>query len=198
MAKLIKNLVSSHILRESDLLTIQALLHHFDHPNQLKGLSQEDLSEIVSSSAEGKQLHATLKLAHLLSNPGRQDRFVIRMPRDAYQYCKEKFEMVGDGQAVLLALTTKNHVLSLTTIDEKVMADIPTCQRFIFRELILRNAASGILVHILKEGDLNPTTEQISVAKTITEAGDVCGISILDILHMTGSEYLSFKEKGWV
>ncbi|MFD2370621.1 JAB domain-containing protein [Brevibacillus sp. GCM10020057] len=197
MAKLIKNLVSSHILRESDLLTIQALLHHYDHPNQLKGLSPEDLSEIVSSSAEGKQLHATLKLAHLLSNPGRQDRFVIRMPRDAYQYCKEKFEMVGDGRTVLLALTTKNHVLSQTTIDEKVMADIPTCQRFIFRELILRNAATGILVQILKEGNLYPTPEQITVAKTIAETGNVCGIAILDVIHMTNSEYLSFKDRGW-
>ncbi len=198
MTKHIRNVASPHILRESDLLTIEALLHRYDHPNQLKGLSPDDLSQIVGSSAEAKQLHATLQLAHLLSNPGRQDRFVIRMPRDAYQYCKEKIEMGGDDQTVLLSLTTKNHVTGMIHIDAEVMADIPTCQRIIFRELILRNAASGILVHILKKGDLHPTSDQITVAKTITEAGDVCGISILDVVHMTDSEFLSFKDKGWL
>jgi DNA repair protein RadC len=180
------------------LLTIEALLHHIDHPNQLNGLSPDDLSQIVGSSLEAKQLHAILQLAQLLSNPGRQDRFVIRMPRDAYQYCKEKIEMGGDCQTILLSLNTKNHITGWTQINAGVIADSPACQRIIFRYLILRNAASGIVVKIQKDGDIHPTPEQIIMARNIIEASEVCGIPILDILNLTDSEYLSFKDKGWI
>ncbi|GAA4718076.1 JAB domain-containing protein [Brevibacillus fulvus] len=198
MTKRIKNAVNPHILRESDLLTIEALLHHIDHPNQLKRLSLDDLSQIVGSFTEAKQLHATLQLAHLLSNPGWQDTFVIRMPRDAYQYCKEKIKMCGDCQTVLLSLNTKNHITGWTQIESKVMNDIPACQRFIFRQLILRNAASGILVKMQKAGDIHPTPEQITMAKAIAEAAEVCGIPILDVINQTDSDFLSFKERGWI
>ncbi|RNB53523.1 DNA repair protein [Brevibacillus gelatini] len=196
----VKKPIHQFILNETALVdTVKPLLKYYDGSRVIKTVSEEEISQIVGVSiSEAKELQAILQLAHLLSSPDKPDRYTIRMPRDAYKYCNEKIEMGGDCQTILLSLSTKNHVVNLTYIDTEAMVEISTYQRFVFRHLILRNAASGILVHIEKEGDLNPTPEQITEARIIAQAGDICGIPLLDVINITQSEYLSFKDKGLI
>lgn len=188
------------ILKEAQLVdTLDSLMKQVSHPQQLTDLSEEEIQRIVgNASSTTKQLRPALQLARLLGVPQWQQRFTVRLPRDVVQYCRENIDFRSDQQTLLIGLNTKNMITWQKYIDTEVMAHIPACQRFIFRELILRNAASGIIVQIVKNDDLTPTPDQITVAKTVAEAGDVCGIPILDMIYLTASEFLSFKEKGWL
>jgi DNA repair protein RadC len=68
--------------------------------------------------------------------------------------------------------------------------------REIFAEALRRNAASIILVHNHPSGDPEPSKDDLTITKRITEAGKIMGIDVLDHVIITKNKVFSFKEKG--
>jgi DNA repair protein RadC len=67
--------------------------------------------------------------------------------------------------------------------------------REIFAEALRRNAASIILVHNHPSGDPEPSEDDLTITKRITEAGKIMGIDVLDHVIITKNKVFSFKEK---
>jgi|GEM_PF-2512478 len=189
-----------HILKEAQLIdTLDALMIQVSHPKQLTELSEEDIQRMaVGTTSTTKQLRATLQLAHLLAVPQRRQHFTVRLPRDVVQYCRENITSCGERNTLLIGLNTKNMITTTEQIREETMQSLTTFQRAVFRHLIIHKCASGILVHKRSADDINPSQEQISVSKLIAEAGDTIGVSLLDIIEVTNTDYLSYKERGWL
>ena len=67
--------------------------------------------------------------------------------------------------------------------------------REIFAEALKQNAASVILVHNHPSGDAEPSEDDLTITKRITEAGKIMGIDVLDHIIITKNKVFSFKEK---
>ncbi|MED1947203.1 MULTISPECIES: JAB domain-containing protein [Brevibacillus] len=189
-----------HILKEAQLVdTLEALMMQVTHPQQLTTLSDDDIMRITCiSSSTMKQLRATLNLADLLAVPQRRQQYTVRLPRDIVQYCMDNIDLNKDQGTYLFGLNTKNIITTTELITKETMQCFTAYRRTVFRHLIIHTCASGILVHIHSPGDNNPSQEQINLARQISDAGDIMGISILDVIVMTGTDYLSFKERDWL
>lgn len=191
--------LQQHILKEAHLVdALDTLMTTVTHPQQLTTLSEEDIHCIVgNSSTATKQLRAIMQLAHLLAVPQRRQHVTVRLPRDVVQYCRENIASCGERNTFLIGLNTKNMIITTKRMTEDTMQSITSYQREVFRHLIIHACASGILVHMCSAGDINPSQGEISISKQITDAGDTIGISILDVIEVTETDYLSYKERGW-
>ena len=71
-----------------------------------------------------------------------------------------------------------------------------------FRPAILAGANAVILAHNHPSGDPTPSAEDITITKTIVEAGEVLKIRVIDHLvigekdNPDGASYVSLREKG--
>jgi len=68
--------------------------------------------------------------------------------------------------------------------------------REIFSEALRQNAASVILVHNHPSGDAEPSEDDLTITKRITEAGKIMGIDVLDHVIITKNKVFSFKGQG--
>ncbi|MGG1660922.1 JAB domain-containing protein [Brevibacillus sp. NRS-1366] len=189
-----------HILKETQLVdAFHTLMTQVSHPQQLTTLSDKDIQRIAGNNATAtKQLRATLHLAHLLAVPQKRHHVTVRHPRDIVQYCRDNIATIGERNTFLIGLNTKNMITTTMCIADETMQCLTAYQRAVFRHLIIHKCASGILVHMLSAGDINPSQEEVSLVKQIIAAADVIGISLLDAIVITEVKYLSFKESGWI
>ena len=67
--------------------------------------------------------------------------------------------------------------------------------REIYKTALLSSAAAIILVHNHPTGDPTPSTEDMTITRRITEAGELLGIRVLDHI-IIGDNYYSFAENG--
>ena len=72
----------------------------------------------------------------------------------------------------------------------------PASPRDIFREAILRNAASIIITHNHPSGSASPSQADMDTTRTVADAGRLIGIPLLDHI-ITGNGFYSFKENGF-
>ncbi|EJL46190.1 MULTISPECIES: JAB domain-containing protein [Brevibacillus] len=197
---LTRKALHQHILKEAQLVdALDTLMTQVSRPQPLTTLADEDIQRIAGSNATAtKQLRATLQLAHLLAVPQRRQHFTVRLPRDVVQYCRDSIRSCGERNTFLIGLNTKNMITTTECVPEETMQSLTTYQRAIFRHLIIHKCASGILIHMRSAGDIHPSQEEISLSKQIADVGDTVGISILDVIEVTETDYLSYKERGWL
>ena len=67
--------------------------------------------------------------------------------------------------------------------------------REIFAEALKQNAASVILAHNHPSGDPEPSEDDLTITKRLTEAGKIMGIDVLDHIIITKNKIFSFKEQ---
>ncbi|MCM3623996.1 DNA repair protein [Brevibacillus borstelensis] len=200
MHHITRKTLHQHILKEAQLIdTIDTLMATYSHPQELASLSDDDIQRIAGSNATfTKQLRTTLRLAHLLAVPQRRQHFTVRLPRDVVQYCRSNITSCDERTTFLIGLNTKNMITTTECIPEETMQSVTTYQRAVFRHLIIHKCASGILVHMRSAGDINPSQEEVSLVKQITDTSDTIGLSILDSIVLSESDFFSFKEHGLI
>ena len=114
------------------------------------------------------------------------------------------------AQAVYLRDKTREHLMTIylnarnEMVWKKQSTFIGTLNanlvhpREIFEEALKHNAASVILVHNHPSGDSEPSKDDLTMTKRITEAGKIMGIDVLDHIIITKTKVFSFKEKGLI
>ena len=68
--------------------------------------------------------------------------------------------------------------------------------REVFADAITDRAAGIIFVHNHPSGNVEPSKEDISITKKLTDAGKIMGINVIDHIIVGKSEFYSFKERG--
>lgn len=68
--------------------------------------------------------------------------------------------------------------------------------REVFNPAVKALAAAIIVAHNHPSGCLEPSDEDISLTKRLTQAGRLLGIEVLDHVIVSGGGWMSFKEKG--
>lgn len=94
---------------------------------------------------------------------------------------------------MVLCLNSKNKVTGINTVSIGSLNSSVVHPREVFKAAILSNAAAIIVAHNHPSGDTTPSKEDISLTKSLVEAGKVIGIPVLDHI-VVGDYYYSFKE----
>ena len=177
-----KNLLSEHrSLRNIGALTVADLKQ-----KRNKGIGK----------AKAVMIAAAFELARRISAKSTENDAPIRSPEDVALRFAPQLRDLTQEVFMVLCLSSANRVIRERTVTKGLLNSSLTHPREVFREAILENAASVILMHNHPSGNLEPSREDIMITKQIVEAGKIIGISVHDHIIIAGDGFTSMMERG--
>jgi len=121
----------------------------------------EQMSFIVPE--EGELVHLVRYLGELArryqAKGKEQGRFFIRSPQDVYSLLGQEMKGLLQEQLRVLILDTKNALLKVSLVYQGSLWATPVRTAELFREAVICNALSIIMVHNHPSGDPTPSEE---------------------------------------
>ena len=162
-------------------------------PERLQELSVEELAKIKGvGRSRASTIAASIELSKRIFDVDTDIK--ITTPKDVVSYLRNK------KKEYLVALylnaksqLIKSQVISIGTLDENIVHP-----REIFIPAIKNHAASVILVHNHPSGSTEPSDEDIKMTKTISQAGKLLGIEIVDHLILSLKSHMSLKKGKYI
>ena len=115
-------------------------------------------------------------------------RFLLSIyPKETIEY-RESFKV--------LYLNNCGKAIGYTTISEGGIDTTCVDVRMILQGALLCNATQIILSHNHPSGNLNPSTQDISLTKKIKDAAAIMQIRLVDHTILTTENYYSFSDDG--
>lgn len=118
-------------------------------------------------------------------------------PRDIWEELRDIREQKKE-HFVVFFLDTRNQeikreIISIGTLNYNLVHP-----REVFEPAVKNLAASVIVAHNHPSGCLEPSDEDLSLTKRLTQAGKLLGIELLDHVIVAKTGFSSFKEKGLI
>jgi DNA repair protein RadC len=184
--------------KTSSLQEIVNQILEIKHEYGLKNLPVERLMSIKGlTKSKCQSIIAALELGRRVYNENSQQRYTIRSPEDAAKYLDE-LKHCQQEHFVVLFLNTKNEVIGKKTVFIGSLNASIVHPREVFKEALLRSAASIVVGHNHPSGNPEPSREDIEVTKRLIEVGKMVGIELLDHVIIGFQRYISLKEKGYI
>ena len=167
----------------------------------LAGLGRSTFTELCSqrglSEAKASQLLAAMELGRRFVSLAPEERAVINSPQDVANLLMAEMATLEQEHLKTLLLNTKNEVLGIQEIYVGNVNSSVVRPSEVFRPAVRENATSMIIVHNHPSGDPTPSSEDVSITKTLVEAGELMGVELLDHLVIgSGNRFISLNEKG--
>ena len=210
--KLVKHGPSS--LSDSDLLAIlintgsgrqtavdlaKTLLREYKSFRNLSGLSVADFKQRKFKGigkVKAIKLVAAFEIARRLASSPKDQSTPVTTPEDVAKLYVPQMRDLKQEVFMVLCLSSSNKIIQERTITKGLLNSSLTHPREVFREAILENAASVILLHNHPSGNLEPSREDIQITKQIVESGKIIGISVHDHIIIAGDGFTSMMERG--
>jgi DNA repair protein RadC len=142
-------------------------------------------------------LQAAIELGHRARLGAAVARKQIRSPADAADLMMGDMSLLEQEEMRVMLLDTRNRVLGIETVYRGNVNSAIVRTGEVFREAIRRNAPAVIIFHAHPSGDPEPSPEDVSVTRTIIEAGKLLDVETLDhIIIGHGGRFVSLKERG--
>jgi DNA repair protein RadC len=165
----------------------------------LSGLHRATLEDVQGVRGLGEAKAATIKaaieLGRRLALAVPEERPKISSPADAASLVQYEMSALEQEHLRVILLNMKNEVLDIVELYHGSLNASMVRVGEVFRDAIKRTAASIIVVHNHPSGDPTPSKEDISVTRSIIQAGKLLNIEVLDHLVIGQGRYISMKER---
>jgi len=162
-------------------------------------IAQAHVMEIAKVQGVGNQtalrLKASLALGRKLLQP-EDERPAIQSPADAAQILMPMLAHREQEYMIVMVLDTRNRMLDAVEVYHGSLNSSMVRIGELFKPALQRNAAGIIIAHNHPSTDPTPSPEDVSVTRTIVQAGKLLDVSVLDHLVIGLSRWVSLKEKG--
>lgn len=166
----------------------------------LSGLARLTVHELTRyrgmGTAKAAELKAALELGRRSVSSDPLVRPVINSPQDIAHLVMEEMRYLDREHFRVVSLSTKNHVLGISSISVGSLNASLVHPRECFKEAIRRNSNAIILLHNHPSGDPTPSSEDIDVTRRLSDGGQILGIEVLDHVIIGDNRYISLKERG--
>ncbi len=149
-------------------------------------------------TAKAVRLAAAFEIGRRMESQKEGERIQVASPADvAAVYGPLMRDLTREIFKVVL-LNTANVIVDDVTLSEGGLAASVVEPRAVFREAILRSAASVICLHNHPSGNEKPSREDLRITRQLVEAGTVMGVPVQDHIIIAGRSYTSLADEGIV
>jgi len=121
----------------------------------------------------------------------------IHSPEDAVKIVVEYLRGVDREHFVGLYLNSANRLIGMHTISMGILNSALVHPREVYKLAYMMSAASVIVSHNHPSGNVEPSSEDITITKQLVEAGKILGIPLHDHIIVTERNgFVSFAERG--
>ena len=153
---------------------------------EFKGLGQAKTAQIKAAIEIGRRFLTEDKqpMEKIKSSKDIADLFMGRM-RDLK---REVFK--------ILLLNSQNEIIKTFELAEGTVNQMNPIIREIISKALQNYASALVCIHNHPSGDCSPSNEDKIFTKSLSDAGKIMGIKIIDHIIIGDNEYYSFKDKG--
>ncbi len=166
----------------------------------IRGLHRASIAEMEQERGLGKAKAATIKaaieLGRRLTLEAPEERPAVRSPGDAAALVQYEMQALEKEHLRVMLLDTRNYVTEIVEIYQGSLNASMVRVGEVFTPAVRRNAAHIIVVHNHPSGDPSPSPEDISLTRSLVQAGKLLNIEVLDHLVIGYGKYVSLKEKN--
>lgn len=181
---------------ENAVLLAQRILNRF---GGLRGIHRASFQEVCSEkgigAAKAAQIKAAIELGRRMIVEDPEEKMGIHSPSDAASLVMYEMSVLTQEHLRVLNLDTKNQVINIEEIYKGSLNSSPVRVGELFKSAIQRNAASIIIIHNHPSGDPTPSPEDIGLTKSVSKAGKLLDIELLDHIIIGDTQFVSLKDK---
>jgi DNA repair protein RadC len=122
------------------------------------------------------------------------ERSRINGPYEARDWLVRYFQGKDREHLVVMHLDASHQVVSVEVVSVGTLTFAVVHPREIFKGAILANAKGIILAHNHPSGDPTPSKEDRNIFEKLKLAGDVLGITLVDFLVVSGTQFRSLVD----
>ena len=123
-------------------------------------------------------------------------RIKIQSPEDVFNNFSFFFRGQVKEYFIVIWLNSANIVSGFEVVSHGILNESVVHPREVYRGAIVSTCASIILAHNHPSGNLNPSSEDMTITKKIVEAGKIIDIRVNDHIIFTDDSYFSFIEQN--
>lgn len=180
---------------ESVMVTAQRLLSRFGNIKAISQATIEELSQIKGiGPAKASQIKACFELGRRQDLDPEIKDIDFQNPQSLVAVIKTSIQDKAKEHFKLILLNSRNKVIGISTISIGTLDSNLVHPREVFKEAISHSAASVVLVHNHPSGDPEPSEDDLTITKRLTEAGKILGIEVIDHIIIAKNNHFSFKE----
>lgn len=197
--ELLALVIGRGIPQKSVINIAQELLARFGNIKAISQATIEELSGIKGIGlAKATQIKACFELGKRQYLEPELDDIDIKDPKGVVKAVQAGIKDKAKEHFKLILLNTRNKIISISTVSIGILNSSLVHPREVFKEAISHSAASVILAHNHPSGDTEPSEDDLTITKRLTEAGRLLGIEVLDHVIIGRNGFFSFKEKGLI
>ena len=148
--------------------------------------------------AKAATLAAVFELGHRALKEELEDEDMT-IPRIVYDYLGPELHFAPEENLVVLLLNAQRRLIRRCNIGKGTLTRVLAHPRNIYREAVIHNACSIVMVHNHPSGDPAPSKPDLELTAQVAEAGKIIGIPLKDHIIL-GAEvvgklpFYSFKD----
>lgn len=155
---------------------------------KIKGIGEAKAISIVSALELGRRRKESV-------SPGRPR---ITNSIDVVEIMKQDLIDLNHEEFWIIILNRANYVLRKNKISSGGISGTVADPKLIFKSALDHSGSSIILVHNHPSGNLQPSQADITLTKTLKEAGKFLEIPVLDHIIVSDNSYFSFADEGMI
>ncbi|KAF0151743.1 MAG: DNA repair protein RadC [Ignavibacteria bacterium] len=196
-AELIAILLRTGTKGQSVIEVAQNLIKKY---NDLNFLTAQTHDALTNFHGIGKDKAATLIAAFELSRRVDYEKkwlstTKITSPKDVAEIFIPLLRDELKEQFLVVCLSSSNRIIKYQKISEGSLNSSVVHAREVFKVAIENSSANIILIHNHPSGNPEPSNEDISITRKLTEAGKLLEIQVFDHVIVAGDSYSSLVEK---
>lgn len=169
--------------------------HERDPLDVLRRVSAQELMDIPGiGKAKATAILAALELGKRVLYTQPQEQVVIDDPAIAAAYLSNDLMWQPQERFAVLLLDVKHRVIGRQIVSIGTATETLAHPRDIFREAIRQGATRLIVAHNHPSGNVEPSTEDLSLTKQLLAGAEFLGIPVLDHLILGNGNHTSIRQ----
>ena len=165
--------------------------------NELGKLSVSELTQLKGiGEAKAISIIAAMELGRRRKSIDGFKRKQIKSSQDVFEQMREYMEDLPHEEFWVVLLNRSNKVIDRVNISKGGVSGTVADLKIIFKLGVERLASSIILCHNHPSGSLEPSEADLTLTKTMQNAGNIMDMPVLDHLIFADSHYFSFADEG--
>ncbi|MGK2965791.1 MAG: RadC family protein [Tepidiformaceae bacterium] len=147
--------------------------------------------------AKAAQLAAALELGRRMQTIAPEARPLLTSPEAVFALLGGVFNGQRREELHVLSLDSRGRLLGRAIAHHGTVNAVQVRAADVFREALISEAVSIVLVHNHPSGDPSPSPQDIRITGDLVKAGEMLDISILDHLIVGQNSYVSMQREGF-
>ena len=185
-------------LQGTNVLDLSRML--LEQASGLPGLARLDTKALQRlkglGPAKATQIAAAIEIARRLKDTIPEARPQLLTPDAVHAFIGGRLMGKTREELHVLALNTKGRLLGQGVASRGGVSAAAVRPAEVFREAIVLDATSVIVVHNHPSGDPKPSPQDVEVTRELVEAGRLLGIDVLDHVVIGQNRYVSMRRDG--